>query len=256
MKIQNNNRYYDIMDKTKDSYRKNEEVPKISDGLQGNKDIRVTISEEGKNKLYTESLRKEKDNFEEKVFTIENTNEVFFEHYSNMVKITGEKLKQISDEREYGIEDVMKETMDAYEKCYQDIIEKHKNGDRTVVYDIAGESNVTLDEDLKGLDEAFEKRIDDLSGFISIKQLNKKFANPDSAWWFERMGIPHSKKAGTDTDYNEEYEEQFLSSMLEIMRTAQKNFLDSYNGFGYRKGMATNILMDLMLENNKGNNVK
>ena len=34
-----------------------------------------------------------------------------------MVKMTGEKLNKISDKREYGIEDVMKETMDAYEKC-------------------------------------------------------------------------------------------------------------------------------------------
>ncbi|MBR1391176.1 MAG: hypothetical protein IJ567_07020 [Lachnospiraceae bacterium] len=245
MRIQSSDRYYESIF-LKEGYKQNEENMKKNSVMLQNMDVDIKISDEGRDKLNSEALRKEKEFVEDKLFTTDNTNEVFFEHYSNLVKIASEKLQEIAKERKYDAEDVMRETIDAYENYFHEIMEQHKDGSRSVTYDIAGKSDVTLEEDLQGLNEAFEERVDALGVFIGIEQLNKKFANPDAAWWFERMGVKYSKQRQEPVVYDEERENEYLSNALEIMKKTQEIFLETYNNSGYKKGMASQALMEVM----------
>ena len=106
----------------------------------------VEISNEGRRAL-REKLREVKPKVEEPIgyeLTIQDTNEVEWEHYTSMREYSGLTLK----DGKYNLEDVMKSMMDAYETRYNYIVKEHENGERQVSYNLTGENSLTLDEDL------------------------------------------------------------------------------------------------------------
>ena len=130
----------------------------------------VEISNEGRRAL-REKLREIKPKVEEPIgyeLTIQDTNEVEWEHYTSMREYSGLTLK----DGKYNLEDVMKSMMDAYETRYNYIVKEHENGERQVSYDLTGENSLTLDEDLAGLDRAYNKRLANLAGYIVCQQTN------------------------------------------------------------------------------------
>ena len=73
----------------------------------------------------------------------------------------------------------MKSILDTYEARYNEIVKEHENGEREVSYELTGKRSLTLEEDLAGLDEAFQIRLANLEGFIACQQ-TKEMRNSDS----------------------------------------------------------------------------
>ena len=130
----------------------------------------LEISDEAMRKIQSGEYRKE---YKEEVICRYNpfeTNELEDDLYFSMRKRSGELLKD--KERKYNAKDLMKAMTDAYSQEFDRIMKDHENGDRRVSYDISGEWDITLDEELEKLDEAFKRRLKELDVFTGIKQLN------------------------------------------------------------------------------------
>lgn len=164
----------------------------------------LSISDEGRTMLREMAGRFEPDSdyINARELTIQNTNEVAWEHYTTMRGISSQTLK----DGNYNVEDVMKSIMDTYETRYNEIVKAHENGNREVSYELTGKRLLTLDEDLAGLDEAYKMRLANLAGYITCQQTNKSFENPDSSWYFHKNatqdeGETHDKSQLFDTEY-------------------------------------------------------
>ena len=98
----------------------------------------LSISDEGRNMLREMSSRFEPalDDINARELTIQNTNEVAWEHYMAMRGISSQTLK----DGNYNVEDVMKSIMDTYETRYNEIVKEHENGDREVSYELTGKA--------------------------------------------------------------------------------------------------------------------
>ena len=146
--------------------------------------IHFSVSDDGR-KTMREMVSKfdsDSDDIHAREVTIQNTNEVAWEHYTAMRSISSQTLK----DGNYNVEDVMKSIMDTYEIRYNEIVKEHENGDREVSYELTGKRSLILNEDLAGLEEAYKMRMTNLKGYIACQQTNKAFENPDSSWYFHR----------------------------------------------------------------------
>ena len=211
----------------------------------------LTISEEGRQAL-KEKVRELSPELEEEdvVFgTAKDTNFVEFEHYMALRELHGAHLEG----KEYDVKDVMASVAEAYETLYNEIWEQHKNGDRQATYDIIGESSVTLEEDLEGLDKAYKRCLANLEGYIYCQQTNKAFANPDSEWWFRRhpeLRVPSSEnrvmnkeKEQDDYDY---FDQEYIKTAVSIMMQAREQFLSLFWGPNYQQGAMKDIVSQIM----------
>ena len=209
----------------------------------------VSISEEGLRAL-REKVKELTPETEEKFQNVEiqDTNEVEWEHYTAMREILGQALEN----REYDVKDVMKSVMDAYEPIYNKILEEHENGDRNVSYDLTGERSITLEEDLAGLDQAFQLCLKNLEGYITCQQTNQAFADPDTAWYFNRIGTRHLSENDSQPAMKEDYnyfDKSYQETVMEIMKQAREEFLLQLQKQGYQKGIASGIVSGLFEQN-------
>ena len=181
------------------------------------------ISDEGRNMLreMVNKFEPDSDYVNARELTIQNTNEVAWEHYTAMRGISSQTLK----DGNYNVEDVMKSIMDTYEARYHEIVKEHKNGDREVSYELTGKRSLTLDEDLAGLDEAFKMRLANLEGFITCQQTNKAFENPDSSWYFNRNS---SRNEGKTQDMTSLLDTKDRDSAVSIMEQTREKFLAAF----------------------------
>ncbi len=188
----------------------------------------VEISNEGRRAL-REKLREVKPKVEEPIgyeLTIQDTNEVEWEHYTSMREYSGLTLK----DGKYNLEDVMKSMMDAYETRYNYIVKEHENGERQVSYDLTGENSLTLDEDLAGLDRAYNKRLANLAGYIVCQQTN------DGSKFFQTTNV---KK-------NTAEQKEYIDTAVSMMEKAQKRFLEMREEPKYTAGIAKSVIWDIM----------
>ena len=188
----------------------------------------VEISNEGRRAL-REKLREVKPKVEEPIgyeLTIQDTNEVEWEHYISMREYSGLTLK----DGKYNLEDVMKSMMDAYETRYNYIVKEHENGERQVSYNLTGENSLTLDEDLAGLDRAYNKRLANLAGYIVCQQTN------DGSKFFQTTNV---KK-------NTAEQKEYIDTAVSMMEKAQKRFLEMREEPKYTAGIATSVIGDIL----------
>ena len=91
----------------------------------------LSISDAGRNMLREMASKFEPDSEYPNVreLTIQNTNEVAWEHYTAMRDISSLTLK----DGNYNVEDVMKSIMDTYETRYNEIVKEHDIFQRTVI---------------------------------------------------------------------------------------------------------------------------
>ena len=206
--------------------------------------VNLSISDEGRNMLREMASKFEPDSdyTNARELTIQNTNEVAWEHYTAMRDVSSQTLK----DGNYNVEDVMKSIMDTYEACYNEIVKEHENGDRDVSYDLTGKRSLTLEEDLAGLDEAYKMRLANLAGYITCQQTDKAFENPDSSWYFRRIG---SQNEGKTQDKAQLFDTEYRDTAASIMEQAREKFLTAFKSSGYKKGAATGILSDILNEN-------
>ena len=181
------------------------------------------ISDEGRNMLreMVNKFEPDSDYVNARELTIQNTNEVAWEHYTAMRGISSQTLK----DGNYNVEDVMKSIMDTYEARYNEIVKEHENGDREVSYELTGKRSLTLDEDLAGLDEAFKMRLANLEGFITCQQTNRAFENPDSSWYFNRNS---SRNEGKTQDMISLLDTKDRDSAVSIMEQEREKFLAAF----------------------------
>ena len=206
--------------------------------------VNLSISDEGRNML-REMVNKfdpDSDYVNARELTIQNTNEVAWEHYTAMRGISSQTLK----DGNYNVEDVMKSIMDTYEARYNEIVKEHENGDREVSYELTGKRSLTLEEDLAGLDEAFKMRLANLEGYITCQQTNRAFENPDSSWFFNRNG---SQNEGEEQDRIPLFDTEYRDSAVSIMEQTREKFLAAFKSFGYKKGTALDIFANVLKEN-------
>ena len=222
------------------SVRRQDSDGKIYSHKRGN----LSISDEGRNMLREMANKFEPDSDYTNVrkLTIQNTNEVAWEHYTAMMGISSQTLK----DGNYNVEDVMKSIMDTYETRYNEIVKAHENGDREVSYNLTGKRALTFDEDLAGLDEAFRMRLANLEGYITCQQTNKAFENPDSSWYFNRNA---SQNEGKAQDNVKLFDTEYRDTAVSIMEQAREKFLTVFKNAGYKKGTAIGILSDIMNAN-------
>ncbi len=205
--------------------------------------VNLSISDEGRNML-REMVNKfgtDSDYVNAREMTIQNTNEVAWEHYTAMRGISSQTLK----DGNYNVEDVMKSIMDTYESRYHEIVKEHENGEREVSYELTGKRSLTLEEDLAGLDEAFKMRLANLEGYITCQQTNKAFENPDSSWFFNRSD---PQNEGKIQDRIQLFDTEYRDSAVSIMEQTREKFLAAFKSFGYKKGTAIGIFADILNE--------
>lgn len=214
--------------------------------------VDVEISEEGLNALQEWERESESDEFDfDKLPPIE-TNELEFEHYMTLMHMSSLTLGEGGN---YDVLDVMDSIMETYETLYNQLIEEHKYGDRQVSYAISGDRALTLEEDLAGLEKAFERRLDDLSGYITCRQTDKAFANPDYEWFFRRrnstlnlQSTPRKSRATKKDDYNY-LDRDYIDTAVSMMKLARENFLVLLDSKNYQKGDGKHIISDIINEN-------
>lgn len=186
----------------------------------------------------------------ESIMTAANTNEIENEHYSKMMEISGivdENIRK-NEGRDVNINDIMKTMMDTYESLYNEIVKAHENGDREVDYAITGKQKITLEQDLDGLDKAFNKRLSNLEGYITVQQTNKQFegsARESFEYYKKVKGVQSeskediSKAGESEINY---FETDYQDTVKAIMQQAKESFLENFASNGYRKGVAVDIL--------------
>ena len=206
--------------------------------------VNLSISDEGRNMLreMVNKFEPDSDYVNARELTIQNTNEVAWEHYTAMRGISSQTLK----DGNYNVEDVMKSIMDTYESRYHEIVKEHENGEREVSYELTGKRSLTLEEDLAGLDEAFKMRLANLEGYITCQQTNKAFENPDSSWFFNRNG---SQNEGEEQDRIPLFDTEYRDLAVSIMEQTREKFLAAFKSFGYKKGTALDIFANVLKEN-------
>ena len=206
--------------------------------------VNLSISDEGRNMLreMVNKFEPDSDYVNARELTIQNTNEVAWEHYTAMRGISSQTLK----DGNYNVEDVMKSIMDTYEARYNEIVKGHENGEREVSYELTGKRSLTLEEDLAGLDEAFKMRLANLEGYIACQQTNRAFENPDSSWFFNRNG---SQNEGRTQDRTPLFDTEYRDSAVSIMEQTKRKFLAAFKSSGYKIGTAIGILADVLNEN-------
>lgn len=205
--------------------------------------VNLSISDEGRNMLreMVNKFEPDSDYVNARELTIQNTNEVAWEHYTAMRGISSQTLK----DGNYNVEDVMKSIMDTYEARYNEIVKEHENGDREVSYELTGKRSLTLEEDLTGLDEAFKMRLANLRGYIACQQTNRAFENSDSSWFFNRSV---SQNEGKTQDRIQLFDAEYRDSAVSIMEQTKERFLAAFKSFGYKKGTAIGILEGVLNE--------
>lgn len=113
---------------------------------------------------------------------------------------------------------------------YNYIVKEHENGERQVSYDLTGENSLTLDEDLAGLDRAYNKRLANLAGYIVCQQTN------DGSKFFQTTNV---KK-------NTAEQKEYIDTAVSMMEKAQKRFLEMREEPKYTAGIAKSVIWDIM----------
>lgn len=206
--------------------------------------VNLSISDEGRNMLreMVNKFEPDSDYVNARELTIQNTNEVAWEHYTAMRGISSQTLQ----DGNYNVEDVMKSIMDTYEARYNEIVKEHENGDREVSYELTGKRSLALEEDLAGLDEAFKMRLANLEGYVACQQTNRAFENPDSSWFLNRSV---SQNEGKTQDRIQLFDAEYRNSAVSIMEQTSEKFLAAFKSFGYKKGTALDIFANVLKEN-------
>lgn len=156
-------------------------------------------------------------------------NEIELEHYFTMREMSAQTLR----DGNYDVKDLMASMMETYETMYNQILEAHKDGDRQFVSEITGTRSITLEEDLKALDTAFQWRLSDLEGYITCQQTN------DGSKFFGSVNM----KA------DEAERKEYRNTAISIIEQAKEKLKKMYEQTDYKKGIGKNIIWNMMNSN-------
>lgn len=172
------------------------------------------------------------------------TNEVYFENLMALGEVMTEVQKKYSPAGgrpdSFGVDSSMKTLAEGYEIMYQKILEQHKDGNREVTYEISGERSLSLEEDLAGLDEAYDYWLRFIDAQIFLQQKMK-------SWWpagvVSANGEPVQRP---DKSYLTEEYHAYRRSAIEIMQLGRQDFLASFKALNGEEGIMSGIINKLM----------
>lgn len=213
----------------------------LADGVEISSDAREML------RIMVSKFEADTDDTMARDLTIQNTNEIAWDHYTTMRGISSLALK----DGNYTVEDVMRSIMDAYEIRYHEVVKGHEIGDREVSYELTGKRSLALEEDLAGLDEAFKMRLANLAGYITCQQTNKAFENPDSSWYFHRNNSWNERNTKDSVPL---FDTEYRDLAVSVMEQAREEFLTAFKSVGYEKGMGVSILSDILNKYDKFEN--
>ena len=156
-------------------------------------------------------------------------NEIELEHYFAMREMSAQTLK----DKNYDVKDLMASMMETYETMYNQILEVHKDDDRQFVSEITGTRSITLEEDLKALDRAFQWRLSNLEGYITCQQTS------DGSKFFGSTNIKMDKAE----------RKEYRDTAISMMEKAKEKLLKMYEKMDCKKGIGKNIIWDIMNSN-------
>lgn len=171
-----------------------------------------------------------------------NTNEIAWEHYSSMGDLKSLTLKAGN----YNIDDVMKAAMEAYESVYNNIVKAHEQGERQVSYSLTGTRTLTLEEDLAGLDEAFQMCLANLEGYITCQQTNKAFEHQSGSINFMHNHVQNDEYNQNDYNY---FDKEYRDMAITMMQEAREEFLAFVKKEDYKQGAAVGIILSIVQNN-------
>ncbi len=211
----------------------------MKEALGMDSSVKVTISEEGQRILSEEKGKHDFSQYEvknpgEDDLTPKDVNvdgELMMEHYWAIGRAENKK----SDNSE----DYARAIMGGYEAVYHEIMKIHETGDREFS-SLYGKGTVTLEEDLRALDLAFERKLGNMDAYIQSQQMRKVMGKVD-------LSIP---KTPTYVPGIYDFRDpQYIEDMIEMMKRAKKEFEESYQSRGYQKFTGSNIISRIISEN-------
>lgn len=194
--------------------------------------VKVTISDEGKNACKNSVEHNEKTNYETMLENLANLMEQKPEiHYGFLL---GNKLAEITEtDTEYrSIEDKGDSLLEAYACVYDEIAQGYADGTREIYVEDkdveSGYRRITMEEEIAGLDTAYEKYVTGFEArihqsFDASKAFDKymaKLSNLD----VHRTEMATKAKEIFDNMREEDVPENISAGMLE----AKQNFIDLY----------------------------
>ena len=214
--------------------------------------IKVTISEEGKNAYKNNFQDMEKTNYESMVanrrelLEQKNTPEI---HYGFML---GNKLAELTEnDKEYrSIEDRGAALLEAYASIYDEIVQGYADGTREIyVEDEESESgyrNMTMQEEINGLDAAYQKYVSGFEARINqsvdaSKAFDKYMAK------LSKIGAHRAEMATKAKEFFDKMrEEEIPENISDNMLGAKQKFIEMYSQYD-----AKSLSLRSMLENIK-----
>lgn len=169
------------------------------------------------------------------------SNEVAWEHYTSMRDIESLTFK----DGNYNLEDVMESTMNIYEIEYDNILKAHETGDRKVSYELTGDRTISLEEDLAGLDEAYQMLLANLEGYITCQQTNKAFGHSSGMKDF----YGHSQNSEKNSEDYNFFDDEYRDTAISMMKQAREEFLSAFHTNKYRKGIGAQLVVKIMNNN-------
>lgn len=214
----------------------------------------VVISEEGL-AAWAEEIRKRTGNIgalsgweDTSQYAVGAKNEVSFEHLMELGRIRTEILSKSYKDKE-SVDAAMKSLLEAYEIVYNNIIEQHKTGDREVNYS-TGFRSVSLEEDLEGLDEAYDQWLEFLDANVLLQQRKYSwFLTPIQGMREDEFEEPQyylgSKRRYNPKFMSEEYHE-YRRNITVMMKQGREELLAALKTKNGENGLAAKILTNLM----------
>lgn len=216
-----------------------------------NPEIEVTISKKGWDAWREAVVNERTGNFgmmtgweDPRNLPKAKTNEVFFEHLMGLGKAMQEVDPATSSD---GVDSFMKSLMEAYEIVYNNIMEQHAGGNREVTYDLTGDRSLSLQEDLDGLNEAYDYWVGFVDAYVLTEQRMKDW-RPTGMHLIGRRA--ERQESEDEKKYMTEEYHQYRRSVVAMMKQGREDFLALFQKLDGKKGLAKDIIVGLMNRSN------
>lgn len=140
----------------------------------------------------------------------------------------------------------MKSLLEAYEIVYGKILEQHKEGNREANYD-TGSRSITLEEDLKALDEAYDQWVESIDNYVSMWQRIKSMrSTSDSEESTEEPECQSEDRKRSHKKFMTKEYHEYRRNITVMMNQGRQELLAAFKTPGEKAGLAKNIITNLM----------
>lgn len=168
--------------------------------------------------------------------------EIFFEHLWELGEAMSEAEKKYNNQGD-GVNYFMLTLAEGYEMVYRNIVEQHKDGNREVEYEIAGKHSLSLEEDVAGLDAAYDFWLKFVDAYVLGQQRLKAMTSHSTDLAEREQG---QKKEEKEEKYMSDEYNEYRHNVINIMRRGREDFLATFRALNENTGIMTGIMSRLM----------